>query len=67
MTHVTGRISPNTKTMKDYLFIIFVVAFFANTGIAFVLEKPVIYGIALTFLQAIVIALVYALYIIFTA
>ena len=53
--------------MKDYLFIIFVVAFFANTGIAFVLEKPVIHGIALTFVQAIVIALVYALYIVFTA
>jgi len=67
MTHVTGRISPTTKTMKDYLFIIFVVAFFANTGIAFVLEKPVIHGIALTFVQAIVIAMVYAFYIIFTA
>jgi hypothetical protein len=53
--------------MKDYLFIIFLVAFFANTSIAFVLERPLINGIALTFVQAIVIALVYGFYIIFTA
>ena len=53
--------------MKDYLFIIFVVAFFANTGIAFVLGRPLMHFIALTFVQAIVIALVYGLYIIFTA
>jgi lipoprotein signal peptidase len=53
--------------MKDYLFIIFLVAFLANTGIAFSLERPLMKGIALTFLQAIVIALVYGIYIIFTA
>ena len=53
--------------MKDYLFIIFVVALIANTLLAFVFKIRIRHGVVLTFIQAILIAFFYALFIICTA